>query len=230
LGNQQRSSSIVLNKIKSIAVDSYQSHQYNKNMSRANYLENDGLCFNSNTKYRLRIDGKDVKEYQLWMDVRKRCYSEKYHSEKPTYISCEMYTKWYDFQVFAEWCHNAPFFGTLGYHLDKDILYPGNKIYSPKRCSFVPEEFNKLFLDRRNDRGDCPRGIKISSSGRFEARCMNRGERIALGTYSSAEIAYSVYKKYKEELVRDMAKEYLETNRITKKIYDACMLFEVCSD
>jgi hypothetical protein len=43
--------------------------------------------------------------------------------------------------------------------LDKDILYKGNKIYSPDTCVFVPQEINALFVKNDANRGDLPIGV-----------------------------------------------------------------------
>lgn len=33
-----------------------------------------------------------------------------------------------------------------GWHLDKDILLKGNKVYSPETCAFVPAKINSLLI------------------------------------------------------------------------------------
>ena len=38
------------------------------------------------TKYPTKINDVQTKEYVLWKDMLKRCYCEKYHFKKPTYI------------------------------------------------------------------------------------------------------------------------------------------------
>ena len=93
--------------------------------------------------------------------------------------------------------------------LDKDILYKGNKIYSRETCIFVPQKINSLFVKRDNDRGDCPIGVHPNSSGNYQVHCSNGyGKQIPLGTYSSKEEAFSVYKNYKEKLIKDVIDSY----------------------
>lgn len=40
-------------------------------------------------------------------------------------------------KIYDENCHDSTF------HLDKDIIFQGNKEYSPQTCVFVPMEINK---------------------------------------------------------------------------------------
>lgn len=43
--------------------------------------------------------------------------------------------------------------------LDKDILYPGNKEYSPNTCAFVPQFLNKSLNICEQLSGDLPKGV-----------------------------------------------------------------------
>ena len=94
-------------------------------------------------------------------------------------------------------------------HLDKDILCKGNKIYSRETCIFVPQRINKLFTKRDNDRGDNPIGTTPNLSGNYQVQCSNGyGKLIPLGTYSSKEEAFQVYKEYKEKLIKETIDSY----------------------
>ena len=43
--------------------------------------------------------------------------------------------------------------------LDKDILFKGNKVYSPETVALVPHAINTLFINRKDGRGDFPIGV-----------------------------------------------------------------------
>lgn len=77
-----------------------------------------------------------------WKGMLERCYCEKWHIKKPSYIGCSVDERWHNFQVFAEWFEQNY---KDGFELDKDILFKGNKVYSPETCCFVPSEINILF-------------------------------------------------------------------------------------
>lgn len=79
--------------------------------------------------------------YDLWYAVMQRCYNPNYyndHTEK-SYADVEVCPEWYNFQTFADFYvkHYKD-----GYQLDKDILKPGCKVYSPDTCMFVPRTVN----------------------------------------------------------------------------------------
>ena len=93
--------------------------------------------------------------------------------------------------------------------LDKDILCKGNKVYSRDTCIFVPERINLLFVKRDNDRGDCPIGVTPNLSDNYQVRCNNGNRKsIYLGSYSTKEEAFQVYKNYKEKVIKEVIDSY----------------------
>ena len=95
---------------------------------------------------------KHIQIYKCWASMMNRCYSDKYHKIKPTYKNCSVCNEWKNFQNFAEWyIENYPTDGKK-YELDKDVKFPGNKIYSPEKCKFVTKSENtKEMLRRRHN-------------------------------------------------------------------------------
>lgn len=105
------------------------------------YPSNHGVGFFGYGRYNSR---KDICAHKCWSEMLKRCYSDNYHKKKPTYMGCEVCEEWQDFQVFASWYYdNHPQDGGV-YHLDKDIIKSGNKLYSPEFCNFVTPKENAL--------------------------------------------------------------------------------------
>ena len=72
---------------------------------------------------------------------------------------------WHNYQNFAQWFNENRYDVEGRLHIDKDILYPGNKIYCPDTCLLVPQRINMLFLNKPNKRG-LPNGI-IKSSDKY---------------------------------------------------------------
>ena len=94
-------------------------------------------------------------------------------------------------------------------HLDKDILYKGNKVYSRKTCIFVPQRINNLFVKSNKKRGKNPIGVTLRPSGKYETFCYNGyGKQIYLGSYLTKEQAFKVYKQYKEKVIKEVIDEY----------------------
>ena len=93
--------------------------------------------------------------------------------------------------------------------LDKDILCKGNKIYSRETCIFVPQRINNLFVKSDKARGKDSIGVTPNSSGNYEVQCCNGyGKQIYLGSYSSKEQAFQVYKEYKEKVIKEVIDSY----------------------
>lgn len=109
-------------------------------------------------EYKGSIKGVETEEYKCWARMLTRCYNEKYQERSPWYRGCSVCNEWHNFQVFAKWHkQNHPKDGG-SYHLDKDILFSGNKVYRPEACSFVTAKEN-------TQEAKCKRTISVVSSG-----------------------------------------------------------------
>ena len=169
-----------------------------------------GVGYLGEGKYIATENGKITDEYKIYYSMSQRCYDPELHKRHPTYKGCTVEDYLLNFQHMGEWI-NENYYQVSGEQmcLDKDILYKGNKVYSRDTCIFVPERINLLFTKHDNDRGDSPIGATPTSSGNYKARCCNGfGKRITLGTYSSKEEAFNVYKKYKEKVIKEVIDSY----------------------
>lgn len=101
-----------------------------------------GVGFVGDGIYKPSKGGKNTSAYDCWNHMMQRCYSDKYHKTRPTYVDCEVCEEWQDFQIFAEWYYeNHPSDGG-DYDLDKDIKLQGNRLYHPDLCLFVTKQDN----------------------------------------------------------------------------------------
>ena len=161
-------------------------------------------------KYKVKENGKHTDEFKIWHGMLQRCYDPKYQEKYPTYKDCKVEDYLLNLQNMAEWI-NKNYYEVPGerMHLDKDILCKGNKIYSRDKCIFVPEGINKLFTKCDNARGENPIGASLTSSGNYEVRCRNGyGEPVYLGSYSTKDEAFNVYKEYKEKVIKKVIDSY----------------------
>ena len=161
-------------------------------------------------EYKVSENGKLKKEYIIWRDMLRRCYDPKYYENKPIYKRCKVEEYLLNFQHMGKWI-DENYYEVPGEEmcLDKDILCKGNKVYSRDTCIFVPERINLLFVKRDNARGDYPIGVRLTPSGNYQALCDNGyGKQICLGTYSTKEEAFRVYKQYKENLIKETIDSY----------------------
>lgn len=90
--------------------------------------------------------------YQYWFQMIRRCYSPSYQVLKPTYIDCSVSIEWSYLSNFKSWMENQDWENK---QLDKDLLFPGNKLYSPKTCVFINGLINGFISDcggKKNNR------------------------------------------------------------------------------
>lgn len=186
-----------------------------------------GIGYLGEGRHNALINGKRTKCYDVWRKMIERCYSSKYHDRQPTYIGCEVYHGWLNFQNFALWFEKNYYnIGDEQICLDKDILCKGNKIYSPDTCVFVPQTINNLFTKRDNSRGNYPVGVYYDKSmEKYKAQCNINIKKKFLGYYNTPEEAFQVYKNFKEQYIKEVAEEY--KNVIPQKLYNAMVNYEV---
>jgi hypothetical protein len=169
--------------------------------------------------------GKINKEYVLWTNMLKRCYSPKYQANKPTYIGCTMSNNFKQYSYFYEWCQSQICFNLLNCQLDKDLLLKDNKQYSEETCIFIPQDLNVLIIKNKSIRGHQPIGV-IKYGNNFRAQCSTHGSTKFLGTFVTPELAFSVYKAFKESHIKELAEKYKTT--IDPRAYKALLNYEVC--
>ena len=156
-----------------------------------------------------------------------RCYSLKKHEKFPTYKGCVIDKRWHNFQNFAKWFKENYNSETMqGWHLYKDILVKGNKVYSPETCCFVPFEINTLILTNKGKRASLPIGI-ISSKNKksFISRFNILGIKKHIGVYSTVEEAFEAYKEAKENYIKEFADKWKDL--IDSRVYQALQEYQV---
>ena len=182
------------------------------------------------TKYPSRTNGVRTKEYVLWKSMLERCYSTILKKRHPTYIDCEVSDNFKSFEYFYEWCNKQIGFSNKDWHLDKDLLVKGNKLYSENTCVFIPSEINTLLTKREASRGENLIGVCWSKTHKaFRAMvCKNRGKPEHLGYFKTELEAYNAYKVAKESFVKEQANEW--KSQIDDRAYNALMNYEVNID
>lgn len=163
--------------------------------------------------------------YLKWHDMIHRCYNAKFHERQPQYEGCTVCTEWLNYSNFKVWYDQNKIPGMI-LDLDKDILFKGNKEYSPSTVAFVPHEINTLFVNRKKNRGNLPIGVNFDKDkGKYRAEMQFMGRLKKLGTFGNAESAFARYKEYKEDFIKDMAEQYKD--KIPDKVYQAMMNWEI---
>ena len=173
----------------------------------------------------VKINGKLLPAYRSWSRILERVYSKAYHARNPTYKECTVHKEWLLFSNYNEW-YNENYIE--GYHLDKDILVPNNKHYSPNTCRFVPKDINTLLVDNKGKRGKYKQGIVgITISGKYRVECAVYGKTKRIGIFDNQEDAIKAYTIFKENHVKEVANLYYKQNLIPKEIYQALMIWKL---
>ena len=193
----------------------------------------------SGTKYPISEGGVKTKEYTLWQTMLQRCYSDanvcdNFKKKYPTYEGCKVSENFKSYEYFYEWCHEQVGFGNDGdgnpFHLDKDLLVKGNKIYSESTCVFIPQEVNTLLTKSTASRGEHLIGVHWCNTNKVFVAMVskNKGKREHLGYFKTELEAFKAYKTAKENFIKEQANKF--KSQIDERAYLALINYEVHID
>lgn len=171
--------------------------------------------------YTARVDGKMTKCYNTWFNMLSRCYQST-NNRNATYCNVEVCEEWHNFQNFAQWFYNTC--KDNSWHLDKDILCPTCKIYSPETCCFVPNEVNCIFKKNNESTYDLPKGV-YPKDGKYESAISKFNKQHYIGLYKTIEEAHSAYKKAKKEHFIEISENW--RNILPDSVCDAIRDFDI---
>ena len=140
-----------------------------------------------------------------WERMLRRCYSNKCLESRPSYIGTSVCSEWLSATAFKKWMEEQDWEGKC---LDKDIIVPGNRLYSPETCAFVLQATNNFVTACDASRGDYPVGVYLHKpTGKYQASCNNHftGKREHLGYFSTPEEAHEAWRKRKDDLAQRVA-------------------------
>ena len=122
-----------------------------------------------------------------------RCYNPKVHEKQPSYIGCTVKEEWHSLQNFGPWFEDN---FVSGYHLDKDLLIKGNKVYSKETCIFIPERLNGFLTNEQSHNTSGFPGVNFTKANKkWMARVKVGQTRKSLGSFNTPEEASEVYQK-----------------------------------
>ena len=195
---------------------------YKGNVKNPYYPNVYGIGFFGEGPHKARENGCEVRTYKLWNHVIERCYSPRVHFKRQHYSECSVDKQWHNYQEFAEWCQWQTGF-SAEWTLDKDLIVPKNKIYSPDKCIFLPNEINTSLNFKRSGRY-C--GVSFhKASNKFVAQIRCGEDSLHLGLFNCEEQAYLAYKAAKESQIKSLASKY--KNELSEIAFEALMLWEV---
>jgi len=159
------------------------------------------------------VDGKRLRcpYYEKWCSMIKRVYSDKYHERNPTYLNATLCKEWHYFSSFRAWMRTQKW---EGMELDKDIMFPENKHYSPKTCLFVSKFLNTLLrYEYMNKSRELPHGVHRThrkDNYKYRAFIKIRGKMKNLGAYRTTIEASIVYINAKIAEIKRQRDTYID--------------------
>lgn len=151
--------------------------------------------------YTKRIDGLDVhtRSYDLWIAMTGRC-------KKLGSIN-----GFDNFQYFADWVNSKEdcmkMENNRYWCLDKDIIKPFNKIYSPETCCFIPSKLNLSLSFKPKTRSEYPIGVHQHRL-KYVAQGNSEGKTLRLGSFECPFEAHREWQRYKIQQLANLKIEF----------------------
>lgn len=159
--------------------------------------------------------------YSKWANMIQRCYDEITHKLKPYYAACTVCEEWLNFSNYRLW-HTENAMGDRKVDLDKDILIPGNKTYSPETCTLVTHFTNTVF---ETTKGIDSNIVKNNATGKYDATMIILGKREEIGTFDTEGQAKQGFIDYKNDYISEFAKS--SKGKVPNKTYEAMTNWKV---
>lgn len=131
----------------------------------------------------------------------KRCYNQKALERNPGYVGCSVVSDWLLFSTFKEWMKGKSWKGMV---LDKDLKVPGNKVYGPDACLFIPSSINTLLNTQPSQRGLLPLGV-VAHGSKFKVSFKKNKKTCHFGVFDSIEEASECFRREKALWVEECA-------------------------
>lgn len=177
--------------------------------------------------YRVTKGSRDSAVYRIWGAMLQRCYDTEYQAKcNPTYIGCSVSEDWHCYQNYAKDYYELTK-GNLCWHVDKDVMFRGNKVYSKENCCALPPELNMLLCGGNAIRGKYPKGVSWNKrQNKFRAYYWcGVGKQVHIGYYDNVASAFEAYKEKKEAFIKQQANKW--QSQIDPRAYEALMNYQV---
>ena len=172
-----------------------------------------GMCRIGDSAMAVGTEGYHEKSYTKWKDMMQRCHDKEVHKKyKPEYADKCVCEEWQNYANFKLWYDEHHVFGNR-IDLDKDILKPGNKEYSPETCVLIEHYINTIFERHASD------NIYENEDGKYFVGS-NRKK-----VYETYDEVFEFACNKKKERIEKVAEKNL--GRIPKCAYDAMLRYDV---
>lgn len=150
--------------------------------------------------------------YEVWNSKLKNCYGKS--KSNHLYEDVEFCEEWLNFQVFAKWFYEQVKLYGKGGNVDKDLLFLGNREYSPHTCVYVPPAVNSLFTGTSGNISGvhwCNTQQKwVAQIQRGELTAQGKKKQSQLGRFNCKQTADTAYYSAKLAHVKEVALKHQE--------------------
>lgn len=173
----------------------------------------------------------------IYKGIYARCYGSNSLMVNKCYDGAFMCDKWRDDpESFEEW-YSMNYYECDGERMavDKDLLYRGNREYSPEKCCLLPETINSALASATKRRvlntfSKMPLGVYYASGrDQYYAQIHPFGtdcKAVKLHYWDTEMEAFNEYKMFKEAELKVLALRYRD--KIPDEVFDALITYEVC--
>lgn len=163
--------------------------------------------------------------YEKWKQMLRRCYSMKEKNKNVGYIGVTCAPEWLNLSNFKAWMETQHYMNPIDgsiLELDKDILFKGNKIYSPETCVFLHHKVNSFIFKEDFYSKNLPLGVTYDKrSGRYQAQCLDPFKKRSrhLGYGYDPQILARLYLTTKHKYACELAdSEYVTDLRVKEAL------------
>lgn len=153
-----------------------------------------------------KIDLSNKKLNSIYHNMVNRCtVASKESTDNSEFKDASVCEEWLqDKQLFFNWV-SENYYEIEGeqMELDKDILVPGNRLYSPETCVFAPKAINSFFRRDYNTNHSLPRGVtEVGTKYRPSIKGYS-------DTFTTIQEAEEVYLKHRKANAIALADAYI---------------------
>lgn len=136
--------------------------------------------------------------YVTWSHMLNRCYGVGRNSYHRSYNECCVFEGWHLFSEFQSWMSDQDW---VDKSIDKDLLLPGNKVYSPDTCVFISNDLNKFLIDQPRNRRGLAGCTWVERRQKYQSQCWNpfSRKREFLGHFDTEVEAHVAWRKRKHK-------------------------------
>lgn len=172
--------------------------------------------------------------YSKWSNMIERAYSMAFHTRHPSYTDVVVCEEWLTFSKFRKWMYGQDWEGK---HLDKDLLFKDNKVYSPNTCVFIEGIVNTFVSSCSRGRGGlllgCCLSAKIKGERNIRARCRDpfKENQDYIGLFDTEIEAHFAWKYQKHLYSCQLANsEYVTDERVRQVLLHKYENYNIVED